>query len=667
MHKLVLDFETASAVDLKVVGAWRYSEDVTTEVLSLSYSLDGGEVFTWTPNNDSGLSKNSIFHDPEVIFVAHNAGFEKAIWRNIMVALYGWPDVPNERWEDTGATCAMKAIPQKLERATMALRLPTHKDKEGSRITKALSKPNKKGQYKRDPAVLERVYQYNRQDVLETQELLDRIGSLTPGERLVWLLDQTINERGVGLDLELIEKMQEIVDKASEPLIKEFAEITGGLKPTQTAKIKVWAAKNGMQLGSLAKEVIQQLLGQEGEDDDEDLGYELGAVALPDLPPVVRRALVIRSVVGSASIKKLKRMQKCVCMDGRARGLLQYHGAGPGRWAGRIFQPHNFPRGTLKDASGKKPGAEILVPCLMSGEPEFVETSFGEPIETVVSSLRHAIKASPGHILLSGDFTQIEARIVLARAGQHDKLEIMANGGSVYCDMGQTIYKRPINKNKDFVEYQIGKNSVLGLGFQMGWKKFKLKYAKEDTDEFCQNVVDTYRKEWAPTVPKLWEALDEAALETVYRQVPHEAFGVEYRLEDGWLTALLPSGRKLWYWNPLPCKKAMPWDETDIRLAWTYQQQKKGQLTTINAFGGLLTENVVQGLARDLMVHAMFKLEDNGFPIVLTVHDEIVAEPEKINADEKAFKEIMEDRPQWAKDLQVPVAVETWAAERYRK
>lgn len=663
MRKLILDFETASACDLKKAGAWRYSEDVTTEVISLSWSIDDF-IYTWEPNSELFSQIKAWAGNSETIFVAHNSGFEKAIWRNIMVAQYGWPDIPNNRWEDTAAVCAMKAIPINLEKASLALRLPVQKDKEGAKITRALSKPDKKGRYNRAPAILKRVYQYNRQDVLATGELYQRVGSLPESEYLVWLLDQKINERGVGIDLEFVSKAQQIVDDASKPLIAEFAEITGGLKHTQVARIKEWIEKQGVKLENLNKETVAQLLGEEDDDGD---GNENSNLVVPDLPAMVRRALVIRSLVASASVKKLKRMQACVSMDGRARGLLQYHGASPGRWAGRLLQPQNFPRGTLKDSRDEKVGPDITVPAIMSGDCAFVACTAGEPLETVVSALRHAIKSAPGHTLLSGDFAAIEACIVLALAGQMDKIALLASGQDIYCDMGQAIYKHPIDKKKDPEKRQTGKNAVLGLGFQMGWKKFKLRYAKNDSDEFCQKIVETYRKEWAPQVPKVWWSLEDAALHAIYRREPSSAYGVEYRLEDGWLTARLPSGRKLWYFNPRPVKKAMPWDDTDIRLAWTYQQTKTGQLKTIDAFGGLLTENVVQGLARDLMVHAMFKLEENGFPIVLTVHDEIVAEPLTVNADEKAFAQIMQDRPRWAVEMQIPVAVETWQGDRYRK
>jgi DNA polymerase len=312
---------------------------------------------------------------------------------------------------------------------------------------------------------------------------------------------------------------------------------------------------------------------------------------------------------------------------------------------------------------------EELVEAIMSGDPDMVEMLIGAPpVETVLSALRHAIIASPGRELVSGDFSTIEARFVLSLAGQHDKTAIMAAGKDIYNDMASQIYGRPIDrKGADKIEGQVGKNSVLGLGFQMGAPKFRARYAKDQPMEFCEGVVQTYRKKWAPLVPKVWYTFDEAALRTVWDKTPHSEYGVDFKLEDGWLTARIPSGRKLWYFNPQPIRKAMPWDPADVRPAWTYQAQKMGQLRTIDAFGGLLTENVVQAMARDLMCAAMFKAEQNGLPIILTVHDEIVCEPEVRPDNEKVLGQIMVDRPTWAANLQVPVATETWTSGRYKK
>lgn len=681
MRWVVVDFETASACDLKVAGAWRYAEDPTTEILCLSYSINGFTPKLWVPKDTppilspEGEELRALALDPETWFVAHNAGFEKAIWRRIMVEQFGWPDIPNKRWHDTLAMCAMRVIPQDLDHAVQVLRLPVPKDTEGSKHTKALSKPAKRGPRRgyldRSPEALKKTYDYCVQDVRAETLLHQRLGWLPAGERSVWLLDQRINERGVRLDLDFVRAAQRIVDKASVPLLREFAEITGGLAPTQRDRVLDWCEIEGASVPDLRKDTLARLLGE--TEDGEDFEETDDGAYYVELPANVRRALEIRQLIGSASIKKLARMERCVCADGRARGLLQYHGAGPGRWAGRLFQPQNFPRGTLK--LGKKtPPPQMVVDAILTGDPGYVAAILGAPVEVVVSSLRHAIIADPGRGLVAGDFAGIEARIVLALAGQHDKTALMASGKDVYLDMAEDIYRVPkgtMTKETHAEERQVGKETILGSGFQMGWRKFQRRVFEKTgiwlSDTQAQAAIYGYRRDWAPEVPKVWYALEGAAVRCVHDKRVTEAYGVEYRLEDLWLTARLPSGRKLWYFNPRPTTKAMPWDETDVRLAWTYQARKLGQWRTIDAYGGLNTENVVQALARDIMVAAMFKCEKEGLPVVLTVHDEIVTEPEHGKVDDKLLAQVMEDVPEWARQLQVPISVETWAGDRYRK
>lgn len=612
--------------------------------------------------------------DPETIFIAHNAQFEKAIWRRVMVEQFKWPDIPNSRWHDTLAIAAMRALPQELDLCTRVLELSQEKDTEGSRLTKSLSKVKKDGYYDRSPETLAKVAAYCQQDIRTEVGLHQRLGWMPGSERAVWLLDQRINERGVRLDLEFVRAAQTVVDRASIPLVAEFGALTGGLKPGQRDKVLQWCQSQGVAVANMQKDYLAALLGEteDGEAPEDpfaELNEDIDPVELPDN---VHRALSIKQLVGSASIKKLARMQACVCGDGRARGLLQYHGAGPGRWAGRLLQPQNFPRGTVK-LDEKAPDPAIVVEAIMTGDPDYVESLIGPPVETVVGSLRHAIVADLKRSLVVGDFAGIEARIVLALAGQHDKTALMASGQDVYLHMAEDIYKQPrgsMNRKTHAIERQTGKNSVLGCGFQMGWRKFKARYCPEQPDEFAQQVIKAYREDWAPQVPKVWRGLEQAALKTVWDKVPHEAFGVEYRLEDGWMTARLPSGRKLWYFDPQKCRKAMPWstdEDPDIRMAWTYKAMKLGRWRTIDAFGGLLTENVVQALARDLLVAAMFKCERNDLPVVLTVHDEIVAEALTHHAEPALLESIMCDIPQWAKEIQVPVSAECWAGRRYRK
>lgn len=667
MSYVVIDFETASAVDLRKAGAWKYAECPTTEVLCLAYSLDGEmPPIIWKP----GDPMPAWVADEKIIVIAHNCLFEKAIWRRIMVAQYGWPNIPNSRWHDSMAVCAMKGIPMKLERAAAAMRLSEQTNQGHQRLVTAPSKPNRKGYYDRSPETLSKVYEENKQDIRCEVELNHRMGGLQPCERPVWLLDQRINERGCGVDLDFVAQCQKIIDGASVPLVHRFREITHGINPTQRDAVIEWVRKQGVDLPNLQKDTITKLLGAESEDEDDDVVSEYEPVETPlfRLPDHVRDALDIRRKVGSASIKKLAAIRASACADGRVRGVVQYHGAGPGRWVGRLFQPQNFPRGGTTKLDGKNADVDLVVSALMSGDHEYVASLFGDPFDVVIGGLRHAIVPGPGRKLVAGDYETVECRIVLALAGQHDRTARIAAGEKPYIPMAEAIFHRKIDKEQDVKEYTIGKNTVLGCGFQMGHATFRKRYCPEESEEFAKKAVTTYREDWAPLVPKVWYGLEEAAIRAVWDHRPTEAYGIEYRHEDIWLTARLPSGRKLYYAYPQPCKKAMPWDETDIRPAWTSRTSKNGRFITRDMYGGLLTENVVQASARDLLVTAMFKCEKENLPVVLTVHDEIVAEPLLDLSDAAVLlKQIMEDRPLWAIEMGVPIGAGTWAGSRYKK
>src|SRR5229473_469934 len=306
-----LDFETASSADLKQVGTWPYADDPTTEILCLLWSVEDHKPFRWIPGqNDSTLFEYA--RDPRAVFIAHNAGFEQAIWHCIMVPVFGFPPIPIERWEDTMATCAWKAQPLKLEKAAIALRLPVEKDMEGNRLTLSMSRLNKKtGMYPaRTPEVLTRIADYCAQDVAVESALRRRIGLLSeqsPHERGIWLLDQKINQRGVRIDLDFVRQAQLVVDRATVPLLAEFKDLTGGLAPGQRDKVIAWAGAAGVALDNLQKGYLEELLENQEETDDAGYVSKAGDVdggsddnGLAVLPEVVRRVLGIRQMLGSS-------------------------------------------------------------------------------------------------------------------------------------------------------------------------------------------------------------------------------------------------------------------------------------------------------------------------------------------------------------------------------
>lgn len=676
MPYTVPDFETRSLCDLLKAGADRYAEDLSTEVLSLSWKDNADNSEHWWYPGMPVSPRWLRMVEAGWLFVAHNSRFEQRIYQKIMVEQYGWPELPNERWHCTLARCANLVIPQKLEKALKILDLPEDKDMEGSRFTIALSKPDKHGNLKEiTPAVRQRVLAYNLVDCRTQLSLHRRIGWLSPKEREIYLLNQKVNDKGIGLDMDLVRAMKRIVDDASKPLADEFIGITG-YEMGQTARVKEWVEGQGVDIENLQKETLAKLIGEDidGETDEDDLHD-----GKRDLPPAVVRALRIKQLIGSASIKKLDRMEACVCEDGRAHGLLQYHGTGPGRQAGRLLQPHNFPRGTLKGAYdeielAKAMGVDVkkdvarLITTLKTGDWRLVEREYGPAVNVVVSSLRHTLRAEEDHEFVSGDYAGIQARVVLALAGEHEKTAMMASGADIYCDMASDIYGRKITK-VDVEERQCGKNATLGLGFQMGAPKFHWKYCEGQTIDFAQKVVDTYRKVWAPGVPKVWYALQDAATKAVWDGTEEEAYGITYKMRDRWLTARLPSGRLMYYFDAKPISKAMPWDPDDIRPAFQYKAMKLGKWLTIDAFGGGLTENAVMGIERDLMTSAMLKADREGIPIVLEVHDELLAEM-RIRSQTnniEILRQILVDTDPWARALRIPIAVDCWSGPVYRK
>lgn len=679
MSYIVLDFETASACDLKKSGADAYAEDPTTEILCLSVQPAGREPFTLWPENlfsKSDCSLKPMVDDPECTFVVHGARFERAIWTHIMVGRYGWPELPISRWHCTQAVAFMKGLPGDLDKLATELGLKQQKDTEGSALTISLSKPRpatKKnvaagvaGTLDRSPDTLARVGRYCEQDDRVETEVLSRLGGFPKpgkwrGERSVWELDQRINDRGVMLDREFIEAGIAICQAAIPDAIKRFNAITK-INPGQTAKFKAWLKAEGVPVDNLQKATVAKLLGEEPEEADDAEGDESDDI---EVPPHCLEALQLRALTTSASVSKLPRMLECMTIDDRAHNLLQYHGAGPGRWAGRLLQPHNFPRVT---GLGFMHDTTDLVDAILARDVAYLTAVYDNPIAAVSGGLRHAIVAAKGKKLNMGDFTQVEARMVLALAGATKGVEaFVKNDPPPYCIMAESIYHRPISKKHDVPEYTIGKNTILGCGFQMGVDTFHKRYCPDATIEFAEEAIHAYRYDFAPEVPKLWKGLEKAGVDCVWEKRTTEAYGCEFRLEGEWLTIRIPSGRKLWYYNPKPIRKAMRWsteDEPDVRPTWTSRAYKQGRMITRDMYGGLITENVVQGLARDAMVEAMFRCEDEGMSIVLTVHDEIVDESDK---DVKLLEQCMLERSPWLQEIKMPVGTECDSFHRYKK
>ena len=663
---VLVDFETRSYLNVKDTGAWRYAEDDTTEILCMAYKIGDGETKLWVPELSDFPAELIELIEAGATFEAHNVQFERAVWLFVLKRKMGIP-VPRH-WRDTLAVCAYRGIPLGLDQAGNALKLPVVKDKRGKYLLQQLSTPKwgtKKEPdriYREDWDLMQELYDYCVQDVDAEDLLGQKLGVLPPAEQGMWIFDQRINQRGVQLDVEAVKAALFVITTVEESLNEELREITGGAveRATQRDRMLKWFRSNGLAaMPNLTKETIEDFL------DRADKGE------MAHLDPKVIRAVQIRAQLAKASTKKLEKMMQTVSSDGRIRGLLQYHGAGTGRWAGRLVQPHNFPRPFIKE------NMDTLVEMIKRREPDDLEMLYGSAMDAVSSSLRGMFIAAPEHELHICDFSAIEARVTFWVAGCDVGLEVFhksdrGESEDIYCVTASDLVGYEVRKAEHGDARQLGKITVLGCGYQMGWEKLKYQAEKDYktylTDEQAQQMVSVYRSKYEE-VKWLWYGLQDAAIRTVKTGKAHFYRKITFDLvEDAagrWLTCILPNGRRLWYYNPFVLKVETPWGVRD-QLHYEGRDNKRGGAWgTISTYGGMLTENVVQAISRDLMAEAMVRVENAGWPIILTVHDEIIAEVLKKAKDYKEFERLMAVVPDWADGC--PIAVEGGVVTRYQK
>jgi DNA polymerase bacteriophage-type len=339
MTTVHVDFETRSAVDLAKAGVHVYADDPSTDIWCMAIAVDARPVTLWTRDDCGSADVHRLLFShirDGATFIAHNAPFELAIWNRLMVPRYGWPVLPVEQVRCTMAMAYAMALPGSLENAAAAVGLDIGKDMEGRSLMMRMAKPRKINPdgscvWWNEPDRLTRLYAYCKQDVEVERKLEKRLLPLSPSEQALWVLDQKINDRGIQIDTRAVENAIGVVEEAKVRLDKEMQRVTGGWVPTcsRVADLTEWLSLQGFDVDGVAKADVADLLERD------------------DLPPMVRRALELRREAAKSSTAKLKAMTKAANIDGRVRGLHQYHGASTGRWAGRRVQTQNFPRGTM--------------------------------------------------------------------------------------------------------------------------------------------------------------------------------------------------------------------------------------------------------------------------------------------------------------------------------
>jgi len=644
--RLHIDFETRSTVDLRKSGVYRYAEDPNTDVIMACWAVDDGPVQTWFHTEPSPADLLRLLDDPKCVVVAHNAGFERAMLQYILGPRYGWPVPAVRRWDDTAARAARQSLPRSLDGASQALGLHVTKDVEGQRLMMRMCRPRSieddgKIVWWDDASRMQRLAEYCAQDVEVERALDDVLRPLTKEEQEIWFLTEKINDRGVFVNHDFAKQAITIANKAQFLMNEELSKLSDGAiaAATNIAQFKSFLSHNGLNIfdmtdDSLNKKAVDNLLKT-------------------DLTPKIRRVLEIRRDGGKSSVAKYQAIIDRVSNDGRVRGNLMYHGASTGRWSGAGVQLQNLPRETVKDW---EKSAKELTP----DDPK--------ALAVLSRMIRGTVCASPGMRLVWADYAAIEARGVAWLAGQTDLVELFATGGKVYEEMAASIFRVPVAEiGKDSMERFLGKTVVLGCGYSMGPVKFRQTVAGMGTtidEELAHHAVNTYRTKYA-AIPQLWNRLNEATIaaiktpkrETTYRQV-------SFYCDGDWLLIRLPSGRKLFYRNPRVVKYAGPYGERDTieYMAINSLTKKWGHERT---FGGKLTENIVQGLCRDLIAGAMLDLEAQDYSVVGSVHDEIICEvPDSFGSIDEMIS-IMCRVPDWAKGF--PIAAEAKEGKRYGK
>jgi len=680
---LHLDIETRSTCDLKTAGLYRYFDDPESEVLVVRWRLNDGPV------REGAIEEAAAHIRAGAVVTGHNIAFDRQGW-NVKIA----PQYPIavENSDCTMARCASLSLPQSLEQAGKALGLSIKKDVEGHRTMMRLCKPKKvhpDGTVEWNDTLeqLARLSEYCAQDVLAECAIDAAVPQLSPSEKRLWVLDQKINARGVMLDMPAVDKALAVAERAALAASEQVYELTGGAvqRTTETAKIVKWLNDRGIPASSIAKGEQEELLVRADLFDD----------------PLARQVIELRRASAKSSVAKYRAMQRSVCKDGRVRGTLNFHGASTGRWAGRLIQPQNLPR--IGDAG---PDVEDLHAILAAHDADeafaVCQLNFDNPLDVLSKALRSMLIAAPGHKLIGGDYSNIEGRVNAWLAGEHWKVEAFADfDAGVGVDLYVLAYAKAFGVSTDAVDKSLrqqGKVMELALGYQGGvraFQKMAAGYGMIVSDERADELKVAWR-EAHPAIVKSWYALQDAAIHAVKNpgmKVPCLDGKIVYRVANNILWCRLPSGRPLAYVAPHieqgkckacggtgdlfdkeadafadpreDCPECWGRGEVKERVAFYGMESASKQWRKQALYGGRSCENIVQAIARDILAEGMFRLEDAGYPLVLTVHDENICEvPDGFGSPEE-LAELMSIVPTWAEGL--PVAVSAWEDKRYVK
>lgn len=680
--RITIDFETRCELDIKKVGAYKYSQHPSCEILMMGYSLTGEEKDTrlWVMGMKSPKALFALLANGYKLN-AFNKYFERCIWKNVAVKKLGWPDIEYEDLFDTGDKCQALALPASLDKATEVTKVDHTKNSDGKALIKVFCCPKTKNgklyfvQPEDEPEKWQRFGQYCIDDVKATIALDKILPDLSPMEQMIsWLTDK-MNWRGIYLDMTAVRAAAKLADKVKSHYNKEASKLSGGMfeKCTQRAKVKEWLKTQDFTLPNMQGDTIAVAMRRD------------------DLAPKVRRMLELYVICGSTAASKFTAMENYVCDDGRVHELLNYHKARTGRWGGKGIQIQNLPRPVLPKfvdyvdviALIKRGDVDELEAYAISisaldekkakakGKSKWWKAN---PMQVLTSCLRAVICSMMDKHYKCADYSAIEARVLLWLAGDTKALDIFRRGEDIYLDMASTIYGVPVSTlNKESDERPLGKEAILGCGFGMGDDKFRKRCDEKAgikiDKKLAKHVITTYRKKYKK-VKELWYKAEEAAIEAVQNPGRVTRYkGIKYVMKRmGKMTILLckfPSGHTTGYPYPKVKMALTDWGSEKLELTYEGHDSYTHKWTQLKTYGGKLVENFTQGVARDLMAFGMLLLDLVDYFLVMTVHDEAVSEDDEDFGSLKDFEHLLCTLPRWAEGL--PVTSEGWVDVRYRK
>lgn len=634
MNELLIDVETYSDVDLSKSGVFKYVESNSFEILLFGYSVDGTDVKVVDLANGEKIPPYILdaLTDSNVKKFAFNSMFERIALSKFLGLPCGTYLDPSS-WYCDMVWCSSLGLPLSLENVGIVLGLEKKKLSVGKDLIRYFCKPveptKSNGGRTRNlpsdaPDKWELFKEYNARDVQAELEIHNRISKF-PMQDFEWEnyhLDQHINNYGILLDMDFVNHAISVDEKNSESNYERAIEITGINNPNSPKQLKEWLVEQGeSDIDSLSKVEIKRLLqGATGN---------------------VEEILLLRQEMAKTSIKKYISMQNAVCSDSRARGLIQFYGTHTGRFAGRLIQVQNLVANHL-------PNLQEARKLVIEENMKEIQVKYGSISNVLSELIRTSFIAKPGHRFIVADFSQIESRVISYMANETWRLEAYRDGKDIYCETATRLIGKPVTKTNENSEYRkYGKIAELACGYggSIGALKNFGALTLGIKEEELPGIINGWRSA-NPHIVKMWSTFDSAVKYVIKTHNTFKCYGTEISLERGILFIKLPSGRRLAY-----CKPRIGINNFGSECV-QYEGVGTGKRwEIISTFGGRIVENVVQAFAADVLMNSMRRLDQKGFKITITVHDEVVLEVPNGVSSVKEVCDLMSESPSWAKDL----------------